>query len=444
MRKLCVLLICAFQTVIGSALAEDYSAEAEILAQEIVDIHPRGEEIAATDDFIKARAALTAMAGDAGLVDYVMALGRLFHAADDGHTAVLPFYGEAPEFTHRYPVRLKRFDDGLYVVAAKGEATALLGGRLTRIGGRDVDPLLRDFADVMPAGNRAWPSNWLATGMVLPGYLEGLGAAPEAMETPVRFEVVSPKGRRASALLLPAEDGGDDLTEIGQAKTIIENLGETGENYSAEFADGAALYIRIGQMGDEDERSFRDFSIDAATRIAETKAERLIIDIRDNGGGDNMLVEPLRRLIVRSRFNRPGGIFVLTAPQTFSAAMNFATRLERETDALFVGEPTGGSPNHFGDPKFSAGEISALPYIISTLRWQDMPAYDERRWILPDLPAVPRYADFLAGRDLAVETALSASPAVEDMTDAWAIQVAEPWERASQKQGWRFFYEARP
>jgi hypothetical protein len=36
----------------------------------------------------------------------------------------------------------------------------------------------------------------------------------------------------------------------------------------------------------------------------------------------------------------------LTSPQTFSAAMNFATRLERETDALFVGEPTGGAPNH--------------------------------------------------------------------------------------------------
>jgi hypothetical protein len=119
--------------------------------------------------------------------------------------------------------------------------------------------------------------------------------------------------------------------------------------------------------------------------------------------------------------------------------MNFATRLERETDALFVGEPTGGSPNHFGDPKIAPGPVSKIPYLISTLRWQDSTPFDARPWILPDLPAPPTFADYVAGRDLALERALAHEIAVDP---DWRLRVVKPWERASQKKSWRFFYEA--
>ena len=439
-QKLCVMA-AAVAALAAGASAADYRTEAAQIAAEIIEIHPRGGEILASEDFQQARAALMETAGDASLPAYAMALGRVFHAANDGHTAVIPFYGEAPEFTHRYPLRIQRFEDGLYVVAAKGAAAPLLGGRVTQIGGRDINEVLRALVGVMAAGNRAWPANWMATALTRPGYLEGLGVAPNALTEPAMFTVVRKNGRRLSADLVPAEDGAAELTDIGRKETMIETLGRSEENYAVELDDGAALYIRIGQMQDEEDRSFKDFSIATAAAIEATGADRLIIDLRENGGGNNMLAEPLRRIIVRSRFNRPGGIFVLTAPQTFSAAMNFASRLERETDALFVGEPTGGSPNHFGDAKFAVGEISGLPYIISTLRWQDMPPFDERPWILPDLPAPLRYDDFLEGRDLALDRALGGEPDVAPMTDAWGRRVAEPWARASQQSGWRFFYE---
>ena len=83
--------------------------------------------------------------------------------------------------------------------------------------------------------------------------------------------------------------------------------------------------------------------------LGRPQVERLIIALRRNGGGDNMLAEPIRHRIQRSRFNRPGGIYVLIAPHTFSAAQNLAVRLERETFATFVGEPTSPPPNFFGD-----------------------------------------------------------------------------------------------
>ncbi|NWG92110.1 MAG: hypothetical protein HXY21_06325 [Parvularculaceae bacterium] len=424
---------------IGAAVAEDYRAEGELLAREIVDIHPRGQEIAASPEYIAAKAALLEEAADTDLPHYAIALGRLFHAANDGHTAAIPLYGEAPEFKFRYPLKLKRFDDGLYVVAAKGAAEKLLGARLTAIGGRKIDALLRDFVGAQAAGNRAWPANWTAVGMTVPGFLIGLDAAA-SLEAPVRVEAVR-KGRRLSAMLAASAEGHEGLVDLQRPAPPLASLGGGATNFAAEIADGRALAIVIGAMEDAEKKSFETFTAEASAAIAATKADRVIIDLRDNGGGNNMLAEPLRRTLVKSRFNRAGGLYVLTSPATFSAAQNFATRLERETDALFVGEPTGGSPNHFGDAKFAHAPTSGIPYIISTLRWQDSPPFDERPWILPDIPAPPDFGDFLAGRDAALELALAHQ--AEPVSGDWRMRVVQPWKRDSQTKDWRFFFEPK-
>lgn len=432
-----VLVATAAVALAAQAHATDYRAEAEFLAREIIETHPRGHEIAQEPDFVAARDSLIAIAGDTGLPQYAMAVGRMFHAANDGHTAVIPIYSDHPEFTWRYPLRLRRFEDGLYVVAAKGDATALLGARLTHIAGNDIDSILRAFAAAQASGNRAWPTNWTALAMTVPGFLVGLEVAPDAMNAPVRYQGIDSGGAAVSAEILPSAEGREDLVAVTRDNSPLEGRGEGAQNFVAEIAD--ALVLAIGAMEDEEQKSFEAFTLESAAALTSTGADRVIIDLRDNGGGNNLLAEPLRRELVRSRFNRAGGIYVLISPQTFSAAMNFATRLERETFALFVGEPTGGSPNHFGDPKFSQAEQSGLPYIVSTLRWQDMPPFDERPWILPDVPAPPRFEDYLAGRDLALQLALEHRAGEHPV---WSMRIAKPWERESQQASWRFFYEA--
>jgi hypothetical protein len=73
----------------------------------------------------------------------------------------------------------------------------------------------------------------------------------------------------------------------------------------------------------------------------------------------------------RSRFNVPGGLCVLIGPATFSAAQNFANRLERECFATFVGEPSGSAPNLVGDSFFFTGEATGITAMVATLRWFD-------------------------------------------------------------------------
>jgi C-terminal processing protease CtpA/Prc len=169
--------------------------------------------------------------------------------------------------------------------------------------------------------------------------------------------------------------------------------------------------------------------------IDEAEADRLVIDLRRNTGGNNYLNQPLIHALLRcERVNRPGHLFVLASPTTFSAAVNAASDLERETQALFVGEPTGAGPNHFGDAELIELPRTKLRVFVSTVRWQKSDPRDARRWILPDLPAPATFADFRAGRDAALEAALSADPA--GWEGAAAIEPIRRWRRPNQSGRW--------
>jgi hypothetical protein len=138
-------------------------------------------------------------------------------------------------------------------------------------------------------------------------------------------------------------------------------------------------------------------------KIEQGKYKTIVLDIRLNGGGDNTLVEPLQASF-RSMpaFQTKGQFFVIIGRMTQSAAENFTTFLERNTKAIFVGEPTGESPNHFGDPDPIELPSSGISINLSRKRWDDSVAGDNRPWMQPGISAPLTLSDFRKGRDPAV------------------------------------------
>jgi hypothetical protein len=90
---------------------------------------------------------------------------------------------------------------------------------------------------------------------------------------------------------------------------------------------------------------------------------------------------------------------------TFSAGMNLASRLEHETHATFVGEPTGSRPNHYGEAVTLTLPASGITVrVCSTRYWQDSKPNDKRLWIAPEMPAPPSAAAFSRGIDPAMDS----------------------------------------
>jgi hypothetical protein len=101
---------------------------------------------------------------------------------------------------------------------------------------------------------------------------------------------------------------------------------------------------------------------------------------------------------------------VIVGRHTFSAASHLCTLLEIHTEAIFVGEPTGASPNHYGDTEPIRLAQSGLVAEASALFWQNSLPWERRTATEPSIRVVPRFDDYRAGRDPALAACLAWKP----------------------------------
>jgi C-terminal processing protease CtpA/Prc len=133
----------------------------------------------------------------------------------------------------------------------------------------------------------------------------------------------------------------------------------------------------------------------------------VVIDLRHNPGGDNTTYAPLLEALNSRRIDRPGRLVVLIGRTTFSAAANFATDVDRTTSAVFVGEPTGGSPNLYGDPIAVPLTVGAYTANVASLYWEKGGPGDARLAVEPAVRVELTAADFFAGRDPVLRSAVA-------------------------------------
>jgi hypothetical protein len=163
-------------------------------------------------------------------------------------------------------------------------------------------------------------------------------------------------------------------------------------------------YLQFNQTADDPANPLAAFWPRLFAAMDSTGAEGLVIDLRNNFGGNKALFEPLVDGIRRmDGINQRDHLFVIVGRRTFSAAMCGAASLERSTRGLFVGEPTGSSPNFVGEIAPVTLPYSRLSLSISNRYHQNAESTDHRTWIGPHIAAPPSSSDWIAGRDAAIE-----------------------------------------
>jgi C-terminal processing protease CtpA/Prc len=76
---------------------------------------------------------------------------------------------------------------------------------------------------------------------------------------------------------------------------------EVPENAVTFMEERGAIYVSLDAMGDTQSKTIRALTQDVFDALENADAERLVIDLRRNGGGNNTTVEALRhRIHVRS------------------------------------------------------------------------------------------------------------------------------------------------
>lgn len=149
--------------------------------------------------------------------------------------------------------------------------------------------------------------------------------------------------------------------------------------------DGLVL-LELNEIANTPERPIGE-TVAGAIRAAEQAEARLVIDLRRNTGGSNSYGRALPLAVAGSaQLNSYGRTFVLIGPRTFSAAQYLLNQMERYTRALFVGQPSGSHPDHYGDSRKIRLDHSGLTLRVSTLHWSSGTSDDRRDATQPHVP----------------------------------------------------------
>jgi hypothetical protein len=344
----------------------------------------------------------------------IVELARIVALIGDGHSRLDLADGPQVAF-RRYPLRLYFYSDGLFVQAA--EDAQAVGARVVAIGDTPIAQAYALVRELIARDNEVWVQHVAPSLLVIPEVLHGMNLM-ENMER-ARLTIEQPNRARSTLELRACAAGAPvrwiDAAEQADAPPPLWLRAPENKFWFTYLSDSSTLYVQYNAVRDKPEETIAEFFDKVFTFADVRQVDRFILDIRRNGGGNGYLNQPIiHGLIKRDRINQSGKLFTIIGRGTYSAAMMLTDDLEKHTKTLFVGEPTGASPNMYGDAEKIVLPNSELEVWASALHWVYSEPRDNRPWIAPDIPAVLASDDYRARRDPALEAILHHTPSLAD------------------------------
>lgn len=273
-------------------------------------------------------------------LEIVLELKKIINSMQDSHSTV--YFDDAVYCDEFFPFQFRLMEDGLYIVnvytgdfpdyqdALYGKVAAVNGIAEARI--RDsVFPFL--CGDRYETGRRA-----LYAGQFLPAYLYGAGIADrdegfvftltweDGTVYEQKVETISGAVRRNARLAV---------------EYPMFFAANTSENCYTYVPEEKALYFAYNICYDDG--SLRQKFEEMRKILIEEDVEKVVVDLRNNGGGNAALLEPFMSMltVLRAQYK---DLYVVTGNGTLGAGTVNAKALSELDGAVLIGEPTGDAP----------------------------------------------------------------------------------------------------
>lgn len=311
-------------------------------------------------------------------------------AVGDGHT-----YVHLPVGSKRYPITLYWFGKSLYAIRATENYKQALGKKLVKVEGRPLSNAMEKISTILSKEqNESFVMFNSAIDLTVPQVLYALGIVNDVEKA--KFTFADENGNETELELAAIVQ--TEKTWIGAAKQEPLFRQKTTENFWFTYVeDMDAVYVNFKSYDNLAQNSQKLFDF-----IDAKKPANMIIDLRQNGGGD---FHKGRRLISRVKenpsINQKGHLFVIPGRRTFSAAMVNTIDFKKETNAIIIGEPPGGRPNEYSENDEMKLPNSGIVVSYSTKYYKfldkDVPAFE------PDVRVEPNWKDYANGIDPVME-----------------------------------------
>ena len=380
----------------------DWAADVEYLATTLAERHPNLFRQVSEEEFGNATNGLANRINELNQTQATLELMKLVALIGDGHTSVAPDFSKFSYF----PINVMWFEDGVFVRAIDRKHKALIGAKLVAIGEVPMGQIEKRFGEILAHDNEWGVRKLIDKQLQTAQYLRYANALNDDGSATFHFETAKQKASLTLKAISPSENRVQfaNSYSVGMMKpSIFLDLLIKDERkmpfWNDWISDHKTVYFKYNEC--RNPKAFKELVDGTAGFIAQNDIDKFVLDIRDNSGGSSLVFKPLLDFLLQEpHINREGKLFVIVGRNTFSSGI-FAACDMKKTNAIFVGEPTGGRPNHFGEVKTFKLPNSGLTVQHSTKTFQLMD--QDKDAFEPDLQISYRAEDVLAARDQALQ-----------------------------------------
>lgn len=374
------------------------------VADNVARLHKNAFRYAVREDYEAARDALVARVPELSDASIMVHLAAIVAQLRDAHTTVvLPLGGPA------LPVAdgmIAWISGGYLLLGAPPDRPELLGARVLRVGGTAIGDAVRTLGAVVSHENAIGLRVQTEPLLRIPAVLHAMGLAEDP--TRVRFDVENEDGVHQVELRVHPDGGVPAMQELEPAGRPFTYQRKNEHYWFEVLPEERALYWQYNVCYEQEGRPFAAFAEEVLAALEDPAIERIIIDLRRNGGGSQIVAWPLLKKLVGHRLDRPGGILVLIGAKTFSSAKGNALDIQEWTRAVLMGGPTRQRPTTFGEVRTFESPNFGLTVSYSNKYFErGDPDADAVR---PDVEVEMSLADWQRGVDTVFEAALAYRP----------------------------------
>ncbi len=275
-------------------------------------------------------------------------LMRLTRKIGDGHTSV----SLANWDTHYFPIEVKKISGKWRVIKVSEEHATILGATLTKIDEKPIQDIEKELSAVAQFVENEH-SKTVRIGEYLPlsELLYALKITKSIEEA--QFQFITDDEKKLTAIIKPAPQNELKSQKYKELKIGTPGI-EKPENPDFEFLwftqiEGTQItYVKFDSYPSFDE--MMPFVEKMVAFIMKNQSRQVIIDLRNNGGGDLYI-----GLIMANALNMvdgidwENGVYVLSSGITFSAGASNVALFRELLNAKIVGTPTGSNPTGYQD-----------------------------------------------------------------------------------------------
>lgn len=345
-----------------------------------------------------------------------VAFARIVSLFKYGHTQI-SFYTVAKRGV--LPINLYHFNDGVYIEGVMKAHQKTLGAKVLKVEGIEVEEALKMIRPVVPAENDSYFKAYGLRFLTSPDVLHAQGVLKEWSKTVtltlekdnIIFDYEFPTIQldqlsRGATLTIPNEHW-LSIRDQNETPLYLKDLHD--KYYYFEYLeDSKILYVRQSSVFDDpNNESLKDFYNRLFTFIDSNRIDKLVYDVRRNGGGNNYNnLQLIKGLMARPKINTKGKFFFVIGRETFSAAQNLTNEIGRYTEAIFVGEPTAENVNFYGDARRVVMPKSGISAYLSHAWWQDAPEWENQDATLPHIAVDMSFQAYKNNEDPVLEAAI--------------------------------------